>query len=807
MSYQPFLIAPYKTGLDEDLEIWQLPKDAFAELENANVKHGYIQKRNGYVLLGEMVHGREITVASNGTPAVFTVLSAAGLANDQTISLHYMAGGTWDTLNGQKFTIQNLVGLTFELVDAAGAVVDGAALGAYTASSGRLGTYPGLRIMAIFKYISSDNTRVTLISDTRRVAVYNTTLQCFEPLDLYNGATATTYTDADCWTSGNIDYLWHCNWQSSGSINRVYFTNGLSVSGAAPGTDGIWFYDNTSHRIQLFRPVINGLTTINGCKLIFVIKQRLLLLHTIEGANTFPQKARWCQVQSPSGATSWDDNVAGRGGFVECPTGDQIISARDLQESLIAQFTNSVWSFRPIPDPALPFRWDKLNNFRAADAKMGTTEFDKYVFSIGQRGITATDGGDTQRIDDRIQDFTSNEINQDQFEKVFIERDFSELKTWILYPNENNDECENALIFDEESKSWSIYTFDRQSAGVVVDMNVFGYGTAAKDYSASDFTAVNGLDIAAEDADEQATCLSYSWSKNTELFLGGNRIGQIMIMEEGNSDLGQAISFKVTSAGWNPYQDQGKEAQLGYVDIYFDSDKDTNLTVQFFKNDNEFPYSEIGIDLLPNLRMMADVVDITINADPSTGFTISSPHHGVNASEQFYIYGVDNAIYFNDYQWQASSVTENTIVIDDDITKFGVAISGISQANPAVVDAVGHNLTEGQKVILLDVGGMTEINGIEAFISNVTDDTFEMTNVDSTAFTPYSGGGYAFLSYVQGGTLNKDKFYRTKMWKRVFAGGIGYLHQIRIFNDGNTRPLRIHAFKPWFRMRGRRVLG
>jgi hypothetical protein len=94
----------------------------------------------------------------------------------------------------------------------------------------------------------------------------------------------------------------------------------------------------------------------------------------------------------------------------------------------------------------------------------------------------------------------------------------------------------------------------------------------------------------------------------------------------------------------------------------------------------------------------------------------------------------------------------------------GIAITGISNANPTVVVAPGHSFTNGILVQIADVLGMTEINQdpTQAYtIANVTSTTFELSGMDSTAFGVYAGGGVATqvtnqvtgMSYLRGNTV------------------------------------------------------
>ena len=71
-----------------------------------------------------------------------------------------------------------------------------------------------------------------------------------------------------------------------------------------------------------------------------------------------------------------------------------------------------------------------------------------------------------------------------------------------------------------------------------------------------------------------------------------------------------------------------------------------------------------------------------------------------------------------------------------------VTITGITNADPAVVTAASHPFSDGDHVYIYDVAGMTEVNrDLPFLIGNKATDTFELTGVDSTNWTAYSSGG------------------------------------------------------------------
>lgn len=81
------------------------------------------------------------------------------------------------------------------------------------------------------------------------------------------------------------------------------------------------------------------------------------------------------------------------------------------------------------------------------------------------------------------------------------------------------------------------------------------------------------------------------------------------------------------------------------------------------------------------------------------------------------------------------------------------AITGITQADPAVVTSTAHGFSNGDEVVIdASVMGMYEVANRQFKVANVAANTFELqdmdgVNVDSTGYTAYSSGGNASLVY------------------------------------------------------------
>lgn len=84
---------------------------------------------------------------------------------------------------------------------------------------------------------------------------------------------------------------------------------------------------------------------------------------------------------------------------------------------------------------------------------------------------------------------------------------------------------------------------------------------------------------------------------------------------------------------------------------------------------------------------------------------------------------------------------------DGGVLNASTAISGVTQANPAVVSASGHSAVNGSDVFISGVVGMDELNGGYYRAAGVSSGSLQLThqvtgaNINSSAFSAYSSGG------------------------------------------------------------------
>jgi hypothetical protein len=607
VSYQPFLIANYATGIDNEAQPWLLPVDAFQLLLDGYIHHGVLSKRSGIQLFGQLVHSGGVT--------------------------------------------------------------------------------PELPVMGIKQFIDTNNALQLLAFDTERACIYNSGTQTFDPLDLadiFNGSASSFINSAAFGKTGSF------------ATSTFFFTNfngdtSLSISPIRTFTTGA----TTAQFVPDTTPTASTRNYVIAAQFIFAFRQRLLLLNTVEsdtlpagtpptGSGTnYTQRMRWSRANNPAASGSnWDQITPGNGGFVDAPTSESIIGAKQLQDMIIVHFTYSVWAIKPTADPALPFRWEKINSFRACDAPYANIAHDRYVVSFGKRGIVATDSVEVQRVDNRIEKFMMQEINADFIERMYSERNFTERRSWTLYPAATNDvnsatttepETSNrALIRTEEEGAWSIYRVATKDLDPTdgTNMSCLGFGEVDFDLAFNDFTG--SMDFSFNQFGDQ-TWSSYYVQAQSEIFLGGDQKGRVLFLEKDGDDMGEPISFEVVSAAWNPFKDKGIQAQLGYVDFYVDADTDTNFTVEFYADDIDTPYTSQTLNCLPSLGFIADVQLVTL----SNPVQITADSNGLETGDEIFIYNLNGADELTGGPYTVTVIDGNNFTLDGvDGTAFSTYISG-----------------------------------------------------------------------------------------------------------------------------------
>lgn len=533
-AYQPFLIANLAYGLEMGLQPWLLPTDAFAELQNAYLSRGVLYKRKGYEAFGRLVHQAidEVLGTGNGADKTFAGTLANFPARPGDIEISDGVETFTDATGGGVLT--GSAGGTGTIVYATGVysvTFHAAPLGAVKV----LATYhwfPGLPCMGMWNYTNSSGGQDFLAFTRKRVNRFNVPAQRFEDI-----------SGIDTFTGDDNEFFWMANW-----LNQAFLTN---------GKDQLQIYNGATivpMVIDLDVPV-DGVNDVNSALLVFPVKDRLVLLRTVEDGATYAQRARW----SPVGKyTDWEPTD-----YVDAPTHEWIMGAAWIRNDLIVWFERSIWALRYTGDVRLPFRWLRIAPNEGLTSKMSLGDFSDEILGMGPTRLVGTDGIETYNVDDRVPNMILS-MNQAKLDYCFAAVLDELNQMWISFPSLASDLPDKALVLNFDEKSFSIFT---------LPMFAFGYFD-------------NQEDLTWDDIDLTWDEIEWAWDERSmqagyPILLGADYQGYVWKMNYGGSDNGAAIEFAARSGRMNPFVKQGKKARLGWVDFLVDRDPGIDLTVEY----------------------------------------------------------------------------------------------------------------------------------------------------------------------------------------------------------------------------------
>jgi hypothetical protein len=663
---QPFPIAQYQTGLFTTIAPFLIPPDGFTTLSNMHIKDARVEKRQGYRTIGYTAHhpttlttdGDTISTITQASPAVVTTTAAHNFTTGNQVVI--LGGGMLEVVS-QRFTITVTGANTFSL--------NGIDSTAYTTYSpgGKVYQSPSLRVMGLTTYLTANGEEKSIGWDSERAWIWSSTYEGFIPLDNSGGS------PADYLSGGKYDFISYAQWNTALAGNNLYFVNGLLLSGSA---NGIQTYNEASSPpIAVYTPQIDDAGTpsfLYGAKGIAVFKGRLLFFSTFEGTSAgskpnYPQRVRWCRINDPRTAgDQWKQDIPGNGGFADAATQDQYIGHEVLQNEIIVRFTNSIYALRYQPDPVEPFRWQKLNSFVSNKARHGSTAYDGFCVFLGDKGIYGCNGNESSRLDDKIDDYIGENFNKSEFKLAYGKRDYIFNRSIFLYPQDESEENNAALVRDDDTGAYSSYT---------IDLNVLGDGTnpypelLMSDFPESDEANPKNLPLYGYQA-ENDTWMNYVWDAGEEALFGGKIDGSIVQLNYDNSEDGQNINSECTTGLLNPFRDQGLECNLGYIDFYCESDPITKVRILVYKNSIVYPYKDVTMNLLGNLGELATVTNIVVKSPATDGIIVTAPGHGLIDGQTLYMYGVRGMTGVNNTKFTASNVTENGFDVAVDATTY-----------------------------------------------------------------------------------------------------------------------------------------
>lgn len=500
----------------------------------------------------------------------------------------YTGAGNWaaPTAQGNGILVSPTLG-NFGIINyLTGDVVLTHTAGAGVATISTFGYFPGLPVMGIWqRELSAINDEQTLFWDTKYV---------YE----FTGSSFIEFLPTVTWNGTDSDFFWGTNFRGTLASTRLFFVTNFVNDATNPMryTDGITWSTFVPKVSQ--SGAVGTSRFITSARIIIPYYGRLLLLNTWEsgadvGGNpdysspqNFFNRCSFSQVGNPleaynnastpkTGAFAID--IFGKGGFVDAPTNEQIISAAFLKNTLIVYFERSTWQLRYVGEYGLPFLWERISSDYGSESTFSTVLFDQGVLAIGDRAITTANAITVDRIDMQIPDQVFKILNdQNGVKRVCGIRDFKRELVFWCYPDFTS--LGPSQYFPNKVL---VYNY-RNNTYAVFDDNVTFFGTLQPPANIT----WSSTDVFWDD--EDVTWDDVNLQNQFERIVAGNQQGYInyygYVFPDEQSEFIQAINFGVVPNEITvPFHNLQSGEIIRITNAVFDDGFDPGINDQFYQ--------------------------------------------------------------------------------------------------------------------------------------------------------------------------------------------------------------------------------
>jgi hypothetical protein len=576
---------------------------------------------------------------------------------------------------------------------------------------------------------------------------------------------------------------------------------------------------------------------------------RLLALNvwegnTVGGAVNIFNRCRFSQVGSPVQSDAWRSDVFGKGGFLDAPTNEQIISATFLNNTLIVFFERTTWQLRYVGEYGLPFIWERIASDLGSESTFSPVLFNANILAVGDRALIAATSNIVDRIDLSIPDQifyfqnTNNGVKRvhgiRNYQKELVYWCYADSTTQAgpstdtIYPN-------RVLLYNYRNNTWAVFRD-----------NVTAFGTFQSSMDVTWDSQTVFWD------DESTTWDDFDTQTRFPLIVSGNQEGYvhyyqytgpqgfgIIPIDEQPSLYISGVTFSSSLLSLTIPNHNLATNELIFITGLMFADNTTHLPVATDLND--LIYRVTVTD--PNTVVLAKwdfATDAYYTNFPFTPSLTTNTYIGGGQAAILQNIAVQTKD-FNPFQ-QAGSQAKLSYVdflMDVPDLRDPGFITGATRANPCVITSPSHGLYTGQMVTIRGVQGMTQLNTSAYYRIIVIDANSFSIGIDSTSFGIYTAGGrwillsagmsvQIFLNSSPGifgnlvvgnrelKTTQTPPFYGTASdyaWYRFYAACSGqYIRFLMTFDDVLMNTLTTHqqdwvlnAINIWARMGGKIV--
>lgn len=595
-------------------------------------------------------------------------------------------------------------------------------------------------------------------------------------------------------------------------------------------------------------------------KLIVAYYGRLLFLNTFEGpadpgdptlplgAVNFFNRVRFSQVGNPIQRDAWISSVPGKGGFIDAPTNEAIVSCQFYKNTLIVFFEKTTWQLRYVGEYGLPFIWERISSDFGSESTFSTVLFDKGVLAVGDKAIIASSGNDAIRIDLDIPDEVYNFHNQQSGkERVHGARDFfKEVVFWCYSDGGLRRKFPNrSLVYNYRNNTWAIFRDNITCFGQLTSPNGISWDTPTPwDAEISWDTLFQGETPLIVSGNQQGYIHFYQYPdtevvadssittiEHQSLFVKditrSNTENLILTVPNHNLETGDiifligalfvnvplniALSTTINNKFYRVVQltDGGGAYDVDRFQITQWDFASSSYIKTSFNQIGYLPAPGTGtyvgggeIALYPQMRI--ETKDFNPLEDKGLMMLSAYTDFMTDASANMAIFV---QMFINSSAGAQGNLLTGNTQSETSLNQFGI-ITDIDNTNPCVITSPNHCLLNGREITIRLVTGTTQLNGGFFTITFIDANTFSLNGVDATGFGIYAGGGQ---------WLAQDYKYYTEAsqyaWHRFYASVYGqYITYLLGYNDEQMNSRQTHeggfelnAMRIWIRQGGKNI--
>lgn len=545
-------------------------------------------------------------------------------------------------------------------------------------------------------------------------------------------------------------------------------------------------------------------TPITTCLHVRNFKDRLVIFNTFESGIRYGLRIRISGL-GQYGDVFVPNSAAIGAGVIDVPDRNFITSLDFNRDDLIF-FTQSTWVLFFTGSDVEPFGLRKIDESRGSQAPYGTITYLNRTSAASTRGLIWSDGYSVARADEKLPDYSYNDIDQNRFFQCFAGAVDEDRDHYLIHPSPGQQVSDRILVTNYEEFNYSVYR---------IPLSCMGNFEGQFDVVWSDLTIYNTWDeLAAIYGDWQ----QFSYDAGAPISVGGGHEGQLFKLNVTESEdypvkirgasIVDALTLRITTDFQN-YQVGDYIVLEGMVGFTEANDKQAAI-----KAINTANY-------VFDLQFDTNVLSASDNPYVSGGVASKTIVFSTRTKQ------------FNPFAEQGQKVRVGWIYfyvsrVGTDLTA-NQYITGVTNTNPCVVTVPGHGYGTGDQVFIDAVMGTTQLNGLYYYITVIDGNTFSLDGVDATGYGVYTGRGFTSRPvdgklFVE--TISNDKVqvnqvlefnpqpyainlttfegvFGAKKWYKMWANQTSQYLQFRFFNAQAGTKVQVHAFVPGFAGVGR----